>query len=71
MTDQANDLPTGLSQPALRALAAAGCHNLNDIAQRSEAELMRLHGFGRNALEKLRQALAATGRTFANPADKA
>jgi DNA-directed RNA polymerase alpha subunit len=64
-----SDLPKGLAQPARRALAAAGCHNLDDVARRSEAELMRLHGFGKNALERLRQALAATGRTFADSGD--
>ena len=52
------DLPTGLSQPALRALAGAGISNLAQLSQLSEAETRNLHGIGPNALEKLRSALA-------------
>jgi hypothetical protein len=32
----------------------------------SEAELRRLHGMGPKALDQLRRALAASGRTFAD-----
>ena len=52
------NLPTGLSRPALRALAGAGISNLAQLSQFSEAETRNLHGIGPNVLEKLRRALA-------------
>lgn len=61
----AGDLPAGLSQPALRALAGAGCQRLEQVARLSETEVRRLHGVGPHALEKLRHALAARGWSFA------
>jgi hypothetical protein len=59
-----NQLP-GLSNPARRALATAGCVRLEDVARLSEADLKKLHGIGPNALETLRQALAQRGLAFA------
>ncbi len=60
----ASDLPKGLAQPALRALAGAGIERLAHLTQFSEIEIKQLHGIGPNALEKLRQAVAAKGLTF-------
>ena len=60
-----NDLPAGLSQPALRALAGAGIRDLAQLSKFSEAEISRLHGIGPNALEKLRLALAGKNLSFA------
>jgi hypothetical protein len=60
-----SDFPPGLSQPALRALAGAGLSRLEQLTKISESELMKLHGFGPNALEKLRHALEAKGLAFA------
>ncbi|MDX2138490.1 MAG: DNA-directed RNA polymerase subunit alpha C-terminal domain-containing protein [Chloroflexota bacterium] len=60
---QGSDLPK-LGAPAQRALAGAGIERLEQLTARTEAELMALHGFGPNALEKLRQALAAKGLSF-------
>jgi CubicO group peptidase (beta-lactamase class C family) len=60
-----SNLPTGLSQPARRALAAAGYTRLEQLTEVSEAEVMKLHGMGPKALERLRSALAAKGRGFA------
>ena len=65
---QASDLPTGLGAPAQRALAGAGIQRLEQLAQISEAELKKLHGIGPKALDRLRQALASQGFSFA--ADK-
>lgn len=56
-----NDLPTGLSEPARRALAGAGLTTLEEVAALTETELMKLHGMGPKALQTLRRALAAKG----------
>jgi hypothetical protein len=64
-----SDLPP-LSQPATRALAAAGYTRLAQLARCSEAELLKLHGLGPNALAKLRSALAEAGLSFKNPTPK-
>jgi DNA repair protein RadC len=62
----AGDLPADLAGPARRALAAAGYTRLDQLTQISEAELRQLHGMGPKALDQLRRALAASGRTFAD-----
>jgi DNA repair protein RadC len=62
----AGDLPPDLAGPARRALAAAGYTRLKQLTQISEAELRQLHGMGPKALNQLRRALAASGRTFAD-----
>lgn len=59
--------PTGLAQPALRALSNAGFDHLEQLSTVSEAEARDLHGIGPNALQKLREALAALGLAFADP----
>jgi DNA-directed RNA polymerase alpha subunit len=56
-----DDLPSGLSEPARRALAGAGVSTLQDVAAFTENELMKLHGMGPKALQTLRRALAAKG----------
>jgi hypothetical protein len=60
-----SDFPPGLSQPALRAFAAAGYRKLADFARISETELLELHGVGPKAIRLLRPALAARGLSFA------
>lgn len=60
-----SDLPAGLSNPARRALIAAGCARLDQVAQLSEKEILRLHGVGPSAIKVLRPALDARGLTFA------
>lgn len=60
-----SDLPKDLGQPARRALIGAGYWRLDQLTAVSEAEIMRLHGVGPNALEKLRRALHAKGLSFA------
>ena len=61
---QENDLPAGLSQPAQRALAAAGVQRLEQLAQFSEAEVRQWHGIGPKAMSQLRQALGERGLSF-------
>ena len=60
-----SDFPAGLSQPALRAFAAAGYTRLADFARVTEAELLALHGVGPKAIRVLRPALEARGLRFA------
>jgi hypothetical protein len=56
--------PKGLARPALRALARAGYQNLEQLSSATEASLLALHGFGPNALAKLRAALQELGLSF-------
>ena len=60
-----SDLPSGLSQPARRALAGAGCLRLDQVAEHTETEIRRLHGMGPKALDQLREALHSRGLSFA------
>jgi len=53
-----------LSAPARRALENAGIGTLKQLASRSEAELLTLHGFGPSSLPKLREALSKQGLKF-------
>jgi hypothetical protein len=64
-----DDLPPGLADPARRALAAAGLTRLDQFAQVSEAELLKLHGMGPKAIGALRAALAQCGLTFARASE--
>jgi len=57
------DLPK-LGAPATRALAAIGITRLDQVADRSEAELLALHGFGPRALRILRDELSARGQSM-------
>jgi len=58
-----SDLPR-IGAPATRALASIGITRLDQVADRSEAELLELHGFGPKALRILRDALAAQDRSI-------
>ncbi|MGI8689579.1 MAG: DNA-directed RNA polymerase subunit alpha C-terminal domain-containing protein [Thermomicrobiales bacterium] len=62
--ESASDLPAGLSAPARRALDSAGIVRLEQLTTRTEAEILKLHGMGPNAMEKIRHALAARGLSF-------
>jgi hypothetical protein len=44
--------------------ASIGITRLEHVADRSEAELLALHGFGPKALRVLREALAGQGRSM-------
>jgi predicted flap endonuclease-1-like 5' DNA nuclease len=54
--------PTG--KPASAALAAAGISSLEQVAERTEAELLALHGVGPKAIRMLRERLDAAGLSF-------
>lgn len=53
-----------LSAPARRALHHAGIHTLAQLAQRTEKEILALHGIGPSAMPILRKALKAESLTF-------
>jgi DNA-directed RNA polymerase alpha subunit len=53
-----------LSAPARRALENAGINTLKKLSRYSEAELLKLHGFGPGSLPKLKEALKAEGLSF-------
>jgi hypothetical protein len=65
VTDPALPLPTAIGAPATRALAAAGITDLRDLAGRTEGEVLTWHGVGPKAVGRLREAMAASGLTFA------
>ncbi len=59
-----SDLPPAIGKPATRALLGAGLVTLDDVAQRSEAELLALHGVGPKAVRILAAALAERGKSL-------
>jgi DNA-directed RNA polymerase alpha subunit len=60
----AHALPSGLSAPARRALAAAGITRLEQFTTISEAELLKLHGMGPKAIETIKQSMRENGLAF-------
>jgi|AutmiccommuBRH23_1029490.scaffolds.fasta_scaffold00301_51 DNA uptake protein ComE-like DNA-binding protein len=61
-----NDLPVGISQPAIRALAAAEITNLEQFTKISKDELVKLHGVGPKAIRMISEALEEKGLQFAH-----
>ncbi|WP_147918088.1 hypothetical protein [Ruania zhangjianzhongii] len=57
------DLPA-IGRPATRALVTAGITDLDQVAARSESELLALHGVGPRAVRILADALADQGRSL-------
>lgn len=53
-----------LSAPARRALENAGIKTLDQLAKRSEAEILELHGMGPSSIPKLRKTLKSEGYSF-------
>lgn len=51
------DLPASIGRSATRALAGAGITSLAEVATRSDAELLALHGVGPKAVRLLREAI--------------
>lgn len=60
-----SDLPLKLAKPARRALEGVGYLRLEQVAEKSEAELLQLHGIGPKAIGQLREALDEKGLSFA------
>jgi hypothetical protein len=65
LANKSDDFPPKLAKPAQRALAQAGYTRLEQLTQVTDAELAKLHGMGPKALGRLREALAAVGKSFA------
>jgi hypothetical protein len=65
VSDPKSDLPSGLSNPAQQALAAAGYTQLEQFTRVSEKEILKLHGMGPKGLHVIRCALADKGLAFA------
>lgn len=59
-------LPVGLGRPARRTLTGAGYSRLEQFTAISEVEILRLHGMGPRALDRLRRDLEANGMSFAS-----
>lgn len=59
-----SDLPRAIGRPATQALAVAGLTTLDQVATRSEADLLALHGVGPKAVRILREALQQRGRSL-------
>lgn len=60
------NLPDNLAAPAKRALDQAGIKMLNDLANHTEAEVLAMHGIGKNAMVTLKKALDEAGFSFAD-----
>ncbi|MFC7879439.1 hypothetical protein [Isoptericola sp. NPDC057391] len=52
---EVGDLPAAIGRPATRALAGAGVTTLAEVAARTDAELLALHGVGPRAVRILRE----------------
>lgn len=65
MTKQANnsDLPK-IGAPATRALRGVGITNLEEVAKKTEKELLSLHGVGPNAIRILKAEMEKNGLSF-------
>lgn len=57
-------LPAKLAKPAQRALANADVTHLEHIAEMGEANLLKLHGIGPNAIRQLQEAMSANNFSF-------
>jgi large subunit ribosomal protein L21 len=60
-TPAAEGLPEGIGKPATRALEEAGLTSLEKVSEKTEAELLALHGIGPKAVEVLAAELASAG----------
>ncbi len=65
---EAGDLPSRIGRPATRALAGAGITTLDDVAVRSEQELLALHGVGPKAVRILFEAVGERQRRLGSEA---
>ncbi len=59
-----SNLPSRLSQPALRALASVGITRLEQLTDKTESEIKKLHGMGPSGMKLLREALEHKGLSF-------
>lgn len=64
MTKQ-SDFQKILAKPGQRALAGIGIENFEQLTKFTEAEIMELHGIGKNGMNLLQIGLAEKGLSFA------
>lgn len=64
MTNQ-SDFQKILAKPGQRALAGIGIENFEQLTKFTEAEIMELHGIGKNGMNRLQIGLAEKGLSFA------
>jgi hypothetical protein len=63
---QESPFPKGVAKPAQRALASVGVTHLDQLTRFTESQLSALHGMGPNAIECIKAALHASGKSLAN-----
>lgn len=63
-TQPGSDLPAAIGKPATRALATAGVTTLDQVATRTKADLLALHGVGPKAVRILADTLAEKGTSL-------
>ena len=56
---EVGDLPKTIGRPATQALVSAGILTLAQVAERSAAELLEMHGIGPKAVRLLSEALSS------------
>lgn len=54
----------GFSAPARRALESQGITTVEELSKYTEKEIMSLHGIGKTALQKMKEALDEAGLSF-------
>lgn len=64
MDKSRTELPPKLPKPAHRALSGAGITHLEQLAEITESDLMKLHGMGPKAMEQIKGALKENGLSF-------
>jgi DNA uptake protein ComE-like DNA-binding protein len=60
------EIPVGIGQPAMRALATADITNLEQFTRISKDELLKLHGVGPKAIRMISEAMEEKGLQFAH-----
>ncbi|WP_158853381.1 hypothetical protein [Saccharothrix deserti] len=63
-TQPGSDLPAGIGKAATRALTTAGLTTLDQVATRTKADLLALHGVGPKAVRILADTLAEKGMSL-------
>jgi hypothetical protein len=63
-TQPGSDLPSSIGNVATRELATAGLTTLDQVATRTKAELLAIHGVGPKAVRILEETLAENGMSL-------
>lgn len=60
-----HELPTRLSQPAIRALLLENITSLEDVSRYTQKQLLKLHGFGPKGIRILLEEMSNYDDRFA------